>query len=228
MSLMRPSRCFPARVDLLQVRQERVLAQVLHLLLEHLGVADDGVQRRPQLVGHVGQELGLVPAGNFQLAALLLDLLEQPRVLNGERRLTGKGLEQLDGGRRELAGRLARDDQAAQDAALHQERDGQQCTLAGLREGIRGGGRGTRPRSSRSGTWTGTRVAAARPTAPSPSRGGSAWSAASSQRRTAGSRADGTRRSPRHTRRSRHHRSRPALGACDDRAQARAPGPGWS
>ena len=38
------------------------LADVLRLLLQHLAVADDGVQRRAQLVAHVGQEgaLGFV------------------------------------------------------------------------------------------------------------------------------------------------------------------------
>ena len=33
---------------------------------------------------HVGQELGLVLAGDLQLAALLLDLLEQQGVLDGK------------------------------------------------------------------------------------------------------------------------------------------------
>ena len=50
----------PGRVDLLEVGHEAGLAQVFQLLLEHLGVADDGVERRAQLVGHVGQELRLV------------------------------------------------------------------------------------------------------------------------------------------------------------------------
>ena len=65
-----------------------------------------GVQRRPQLVGHVGQELGLVLAGDFELAALVLDLPEQPRVLDGQGRLGGEGPEQLDDLRREVAGRF--------------------------------------------------------------------------------------------------------------------------
>src|SRR5215831_17360216 len=35
-------------------------------------------------MGHVGQELGLVLAGDFELTALLFDLTEEPGVLDGE------------------------------------------------------------------------------------------------------------------------------------------------
>ena len=39
-------------------------AEILGFFLEQLAVADDRVQRRAQLVRHVGQELRLVPAGS--------------------------------------------------------------------------------------------------------------------------------------------------------------------
>ena len=42
---------------------------------EHLGEADDGVEGRPQLVGHVGEELGLHPARSFELDVLPLQRL---------------------------------------------------------------------------------------------------------------------------------------------------------
>ena len=42
---------------------------------QHLGEADDGVERRAELVGHVGQELGLHPARVFELDVLLLQCL---------------------------------------------------------------------------------------------------------------------------------------------------------
>src|SRR5262249_62099581 len=94
----------PPRLDLRQiedvVNQGQEMAsglqnvlQVLALFLidlpeqsleEHLGKADDRVQRSPEVVGHVGEELALVLAGDFQLAALVLDLQEQARVLNGQ------------------------------------------------------------------------------------------------------------------------------------------------
>ena len=57
-----PEQVLAGRVDLLEVRDSASCAEVLGLLLEHLGVADDRVQRRPQLVGHVRQELRLVLA----------------------------------------------------------------------------------------------------------------------------------------------------------------------
>jgi hypothetical protein len=42
-----------------------LLEKLLHL--EHLAVAHDGVQRRPELVRHVGEEFGLVAAGGLHL-----------------------------------------------------------------------------------------------------------------------------------------------------------------
>ena len=75
------------RVDLPEVVGELLGAEVGGVLLEHLAVADDGVERRAQLVRHVGQELGLVAVGDLELAALVPDLPEQPRVLDGQRRL---------------------------------------------------------------------------------------------------------------------------------------------
>ena len=64
-----------------------------HLFVEHLGKADDGVERRAQFVAHVGQELRLVLVGHFQLAALLLDFLEQAGVGDRDRGLVGEGAQ---------------------------------------------------------------------------------------------------------------------------------------
>ena len=50
-----------------------------------------------------------------ELAALLLDLAEQPRVLDRQHRLRREGLQQLDGVLWELARRLAADHQGAHD-----------------------------------------------------------------------------------------------------------------
>ena len=82
-----PQQVLAGRVDLLEVVGELLGPEVGGVLLEHLAVADDGVERRAQLVGHVGQELGLVAVGGLELAALVLDLPEQPRVLDGQGRL---------------------------------------------------------------------------------------------------------------------------------------------
>jgi hypothetical protein len=66
-----------------------------HPLVEHFREADDRVERRAQLVRHVGEELALVPARRLELAALRRDLAEEARVLDRERRLRGKRLQQV-------------------------------------------------------------------------------------------------------------------------------------
>jgi len=60
----------------------------------HLGQADDGVERRAQLVAHAGEELGFVLARLRQLPALILDFVEQPHVLNRDHGLVGEGLHE--------------------------------------------------------------------------------------------------------------------------------------
>ncbi len=50
-------------------------------LAQDFGEADDGVERRAQLVRHVGEEFRFVPVGGLDLPALILDLAEQPRIL---------------------------------------------------------------------------------------------------------------------------------------------------
>ena len=48
-------------------------------------------------MAHVGEELRFVLTCYFELPALILDLVEQPRILNRQRRLRRKGLHQVDG-----------------------------------------------------------------------------------------------------------------------------------
>ena len=95
MSLISPSRCLPARRIARDPRLVR-LAGGLSVLEEHLGEADDRVERRAQLVAHVGEELRLVVARDLELAALVLELLEQASILDGHRRLVRKRLEEVD------------------------------------------------------------------------------------------------------------------------------------
>jgi hypothetical protein len=55
--------------DLHEVGQELVLAKVVGLLMQHLAIADDRVQRRPELVAHAGQKLALRLGGLHRLIA---------------------------------------------------------------------------------------------------------------------------------------------------------------
>src|SRR5262249_4094141 len=112
------------------VGHERMSLLVLRLLLEHLAVADDGVEWRPELVRHVGEELGLVTARDLELPALRLELPEEPRVLDRERGLTGESLEEIHHIVRELADRLPPDRQHAEDPLLGEERHGQDRPVA--------------------------------------------------------------------------------------------------
>ena len=56
----------------------------------HLSEPDDGVKRCAQLVAHADHELRFVLARQLELMALMRDLVEQPRVLNGDGGLRGK------------------------------------------------------------------------------------------------------------------------------------------
>jgi hypothetical protein len=56
------------------------------------GIAQDGIERRAQLVAHIGEELRLVLARLFKLPALVLDLVEQPSILDRQHRLSRKRL----------------------------------------------------------------------------------------------------------------------------------------
>ena len=117
------------RVDLGQVGDEGFLAEVLGFLLEHLAVADDGVERRAQLVGHVGQELRLVAAHRLQLA-------EEARVLDSQGRLGREGLQQVDDVWAEGPCGLPVYHEPADDPVLPQERDGQERANARAQQDI--------------------------------------------------------------------------------------------
>ena len=55
------------------------------------GISQDGIERRAQFMAHIGEELRFVLARLFNLAAFVLDFLEQPYIFNRYRCLVGKG-----------------------------------------------------------------------------------------------------------------------------------------
>src|SRR5882672_9763334 len=85
----------------------------VNLVHDQLGIPEDRVERRAQLVTHVGEELRFMLARNFQLVALLFEFAEQSRILDGDRRLRSKSLENLDDPRRETSGNPPRHRKAA-------------------------------------------------------------------------------------------------------------------
>ena len=68
----------------------------VNAVLHQFGIAEDGVERRAQLVAHVGEELRLVLARLGELPALVLDFVEQPHVLDRDHRLVGERRDELN------------------------------------------------------------------------------------------------------------------------------------
>ena len=85
------------------------------ILPQHLGDADDGIERRSQLMAHVGEELRLVLARFGKLPALLLDLVEQSCILDRQHRLRAEGLQEIDRALGKFARLLAAHHQRADD-----------------------------------------------------------------------------------------------------------------
>ena len=103
---------------------------------DELGVSENGVERRPQLVGHPCEEFRLVAAGEFQLLAFFLQRPEQARVLHRQRGLAGKGSQQLDGLARELPGMLSAHQKGADGLLLAYQRHGQQGPVSGADQDV--------------------------------------------------------------------------------------------
>ena len=122
MSLISPSRCRPALSIFFRSANKPFLSEIGRVLLQNFAVADDGIERRAQLVAHIGEELRLVLPRHFELPAFILDFAEQPRVLNRQHRLRRESLDQVDGVLRKGAGRAAADHQHANDILAAHER----------------------------------------------------------------------------------------------------------
>src|SRR5881628_2248774 len=75
---------------------------------------------------HVGQELGLVLAGGFELAVRHLQLREQPHIFDSDHRLITEGLQEVDLGGREPASLAPRHQEGADrfTVAYHRYPDG--------------------------------------------------------------------------------------------------------
>src|SRR6516164_2552425 len=125
-SLMSPSRCLPLASR--RWRMPNIFSDGSPSTVRHqFGIAQDGIKRRAQLMAHIGEELRLVLAGLLKLSALVLDFVEQPDVLDGDRSLIGKCRDQLDLLFGEWPYFRARQTQDTDWNALAQHRDGESC-----------------------------------------------------------------------------------------------------
>src|SRR3990172_779659 len=91
-------------------------------LLQDFRETNDGVEWGSKLVGHVGEKFRLVPIGSLDLPALIIDLAEQPRVLDRQGRLRRERLKEVYHLRRKVARLLAPDRQSAHDPLLPEQR----------------------------------------------------------------------------------------------------------
>src|SRR5262245_49542136 len=123
-------------IDAPQRLQRPVRAEPRCVRDHHLGQADDGVERRAQLVAHAGEELRLALACLRQLPALLLDLAEQSGVLNSQHRLGGEGLQQLDRAPGKFARLAAAHHQRADDLLGADQRHRQKGTETGTNDDV--------------------------------------------------------------------------------------------
>ena len=83
MSLISASRWLAGGQDVFEVFLLLLVDLTEHPFAQHLREPDDRVQRRPQLVRHVGEKLRLVPARRLELAALQVKLRERRGELSG-------------------------------------------------------------------------------------------------------------------------------------------------
>ena len=104
--------------------------------------ADDGVERRAQLMRHVGEKFRFVPVSRFDLTALVLDLTKQPRVLDCQGGLRGEGLQQINDFGFKFTGLPSPDGQASHDPLFAEKWDRKKRTITEPRQ------RGPHPRAS--------------------------------------------------------------------------------
>src|SRR5215831_18119955 len=96
-----------------------------HSLAQDFRKTDDGVERRTQLVRHIGEEFRLVAIGGLDLFAFILDLPKKPCVLDRQYRLCRKVFQKLDHFGAKLPGRFSPHHQSADDPLFTQQRHGQ-------------------------------------------------------------------------------------------------------
>src|SRR5262249_56288059 len=120
----------PSAVYALQRLLRLFRAEARRVFDHHFRQSNDGIERRAQLVADAGDELRLVLTRHLQLAALVLDLTEQSRVLDRQHRLGREGLKSSDSFGGECAWLTPQDDEAAEYPLFPDKRDCQERAQA--------------------------------------------------------------------------------------------------
>src|SRR5262249_54262366 len=100
---------------------ERFLPRLIEAFLHELGITEDG-----------GQWGRFVLAGDFELAALLGDLLKQACIFERDRRLVRKALHQGNDGRGEFARRAPLQNERTERSLGTEERNNESCAQTSL------------------------------------------------------------------------------------------------
>src|SRR5215475_7190434 len=134
--LIRPSKCLPLeRMRGKGVEGFRSL-RLVEAFLDEFGVPQNGRERCPQLVAHVGNELVLVLAGDLKLPALPGNLFEEACVLQCNGRLIREALHETDDGLWKLAGLSSAQDECSEWLLRREEWDNERSTKPGFKHGV--------------------------------------------------------------------------------------------
>src|SRR3954454_793620 len=87
-----PEKVFAVLLDAIENPAHFGRGLAIDVIDNELGIAEDSIERRAQLMTHIGKKLRFVLARVRELPAFVLDLVEQARVLDCEHRLGGKRL----------------------------------------------------------------------------------------------------------------------------------------
>src|SRR5262245_58035187 len=98
--------------------------------LERRAVERQRVQGLAQVVARGREKAGPGEVGELELPPLCLRLAEQPRIVYGQSRLGGKGLEEIDDFVRKASRLAPRHDQGAEDFLLAPKRNGEHGAIA--------------------------------------------------------------------------------------------------
>jgi hypothetical protein len=100
---MRPSKVLAVGADAREGIERFRPLRLVEAFLDEFGIPEDGRERGSELVAHVGHELVLVLAGDFEvfdglgkLTGSRLHLLEQARIFNRDDGLIREGIDEFD------------------------------------------------------------------------------------------------------------------------------------
>src|SRR6516165_3283767 len=103
----------------------------VNIVENELSISEDRIQRCTEFMTHVGDELRLVLAFGLELTTFFIDLTKQARILDGEHRLCGEGLDEVDSPIRKVPGLRASNHKKAHSLIRTHQRSSQNGSISG-------------------------------------------------------------------------------------------------